>query len=93
VAPGEPAKPPPLTGSPGFRTIRISLRSACDRRGLLASEPRAQALRKALVAHPGVRHILPDRVSLDAAVESHVLNAIVRLVEQHRWLASSATIE
>jgi hypothetical protein len=93
VVPAEPAKAPRLADSPGYRTIRISLRPECDRQGLLASEPRAQALRKALVAYPGVRHVLPNRVSLDAAVESHVLNAIVRLVEQHRWLASSATIE
>jgi hypothetical protein len=62
-------------------------------RGLLASDPRAGALRKALVAHPGVRYVLPDRVSLDAAAERRVLEDIVRLVEPHRWLVASVTIE
>jgi hypothetical protein len=75
------------------RTVRARLRAEWEERGFLDSDPRAQALRKALVTQPGVRHIVTDRISLDPTVDAAVLHTIVTMLQQAPWLVSSVVIE
>lgn len=82
------AEPPP-------RLIRVYLRGewAGQGRGLLSSDPRIRTLRKVLVTYPDVRHILPDRVSLEPGTERRVLDSVVRFLERQHWLVKAIAIE
>jgi hypothetical protein len=59
-----------------------------DGRGLLGADPRVRALCRTLVALPGVRHVLPDRVSVDGDTE-----AVVERLRGERWLVESVRLE
>ena len=61
--------------------------------GLLASDSRVRTLRKVLVTYPGVRHILPDRISLEGSSEAAVLDTIKHVLERQQWLVKSVSIE
>ena len=66
--PAGPRRPAPA-GMTAPRTIRVRFEKAWaaqERRGLLASDPRVRTLRRVLVTYPEVRHIVTDRISLDA---------------------------
>jgi hypothetical protein len=77
------------------RSIRLAFRAewGTSGRGLLSSDPRIRTLRKVLVTYPDVRHILPDRISLDAATEQAVLDTVVRFLERQHWLVKSVRVE
>ena len=75
------------------RMIRVVFRADRDGRGLLGSDPRLRTLRKILVTYPDVRHVLPDRVTLNATVDRQTLATIVRFLERQHWLIRSATLE
>lgn len=60
-------------------------------KGLLASDQRARTLRKILVTYPEVRHILPDRVSLEAPAP--VVETLKHFLERQEWLVKSVVIE
>ena len=78
------------------RTIRIRFQSewaAAERRGLLGPDPRVRTLDRVLVSYPEVRHILPDRISLDPDVEARTLETLVRFLERQRWLVMSVMLE
>lgn len=62
-------------------------------KGLLASDPRVRTLRRVLVSYPEVRHILPDRISLEPTAESRTLETVVRFLERQQWLVKSVVME
>ncbi|HEU5322949.1 MAG TPA: hypothetical protein VFX28_19245 [Methylomirabilota bacterium] len=78
------------------RAVRVVLRgewAAPDGRGLLAHDPRVRTLRRVLVTYPDVRHIVPDRVSLDATADPRTLDTIARFLERQSWLVKSVVVE
>ena len=52
-----------------------------------------RTLRKVLVTYPDVRHILPDRISLDASVESAVIDTLKHFLERQQWIVKAVTVE
>lgn len=62
-------------------------------RGLLSSDSRARTLRKVLVTYPEVRHILPDRVSLEESVDPAVVETLRHFLERQHWLLKSVVVE
>jgi len=62
-------------------------------RGLLASDSRVRTLARVLVSYPDVRHVLPDRVSLEATADERVLDTVARFLERQQWLVSSVVVE
>jgi hypothetical protein len=78
------------------RSIRVRCRSEFatpDGAGLLASDPRARTLRKVLVSYPEVRHIRPDRISLDATVDARTIETVVKFLERQHWLVAAVDVE
>jgi len=45
------------------------------------------------VSYPEVRHIVPDRISLDATAEPRTLETLVRFLERQTWLVKSVVLE
>ncbi len=82
--------------SPGTRAIRVTFQAAWARaprsRGLLDGDPRVRTLCRVLVSYPEVRHILPDRVSLDEETAPEVLEAVSRFLRRQRWLVQAVEI-
>lgn len=79
---------------PAPRTIRVLFQGDWGRgQGLLSSDARVRTLRKVLVTYPDVRHIRPDRVSLEPATERRVLDTVARFLERQQWLVKSVAIE
>jgi hypothetical protein len=62
-------------------------------RGFLDSDPRIRTLRKVIVTYPDVRHILPDRISLEPATEARVLETVTRFLQRQQWLVSGVVTE
>jgi hypothetical protein len=52
-----------------------------------------RTLRKVLVTYPDVRHILPDRVSLEATTEPAVVQTLKHFLERQHWLLKAVVIE
>ena len=77
------------------RAIRIVFRGDWSgrARGLLSSDPRVRTLAKVLVSYPDVRHIRPDRVSLDPGADRRVIETVARFLERQQWLVKSVAIE
>lgn len=77
------------------RAIRVTFRGEWGGRGrgLLSSDPRVRTLCKVLVSYPDVRHIRPDRVSLDVSADRRVIETVVRFLERQQWLVKSVAIE
>jgi len=40
-----------------------------------------------------VRHILPDRISLEASVESAVVDTLKHFLERQQWLVKAVSVE
>jgi len=83
-----PAAPP--------RSIRLVFTgewTAPGSHGLLGGDPRLRTLRKVLVSYPDVRHILPDRISLEASADSRTLDTVARFLERQHWLVKSVALE
>ena len=79
----------------GARSIRVTFRpgwGAPEGKGLLAREERIRTLLRVLVSYPEVRHILPDRISLDAAAEPRVLDTVARFLQRQEWLVQSVDV-
>jgi hypothetical protein len=78
------------------RSIRVGFQKGWgppQGRGLLASDPRARTLCRVLVTYPQVRHIVPDRVSLDPDTPTRTVESVVRFLERQHWLVASVTVE
>jgi hypothetical protein len=85
-----PDPPPPP------RTIRAVFRepwNAPAGRGFLDADPRIRTLRKVIVTYPDVRHILPDRISLDPGTDPRVLETVTRFLRRQQWLLSEVVAE
>ena len=78
------------------RTVRVHFQkgwAAQERRGLLAPDPRVRTLCRVLVTYPEVRHIVPDRISLDAGADARTVDTVVRFLERQQWLVESVVVE
>lgn len=78
------------------RAIRITFQEEwrlSHDRGLLDVDPRVRTLCRVLVSYPEVRHILPDRVSVDAAVSADTLDSMSRFLGRQHWLVRTVDIE
>ena len=78
------------------RAIRVQCRrefALPQGQGLLAQDPRARTLRKVLVSYPEVRHIRPDRISLDATADARTIDTVVKFLERQHWLVASVAVE
>jgi hypothetical protein len=78
------------------RAIRVLFQkewTAAERRGLLAPDPRVRTLCRVLVTYPEVRHIAPDRISLDATADARTLDTVSRFLERQHWLVKSVVVE
>ena len=83
-----PAAPP--------RSIRLVFKgewTVPGSKGLLGADPRLRTLRKVLVSYPDVRHIVPDRISLEASADNRTLDAVARFLERQHWLVKSIAVE
>ena len=83
-----------MTAAP--RAIRVLFQkdwTGAERRGLLAPDPRVRTLARVLVSYPEVRHIVPDRISLDPAADARTLDTLVRFLERQSWLVKSVIVE
>jgi hypothetical protein len=83
----------------GPRTLRIAFESGWDpsgptpgQRGLFAADPRVRTLLKVLASYPEVRFVLPDRVSLDAAASTPLIESIARFLARQTWLVRRVDI-
>lgn len=79
----------------GSRSIRVIFQpgwGAPEGKGLLGEGERIRTLRKVLVSYPEVRHILPDRISLDAAAEPRLLESVARFLQRQEWLVQSVEV-
>ncbi len=77
------------------RVIRVTLQEAWRwpaHRGLLDWDPRVRTLCRVLVSYPEVRHILPDRVSVEAGASAEVLATMSRFLGRQRWLVRDVEI-
>jgi hypothetical protein len=80
----------------GARAIRVEYRrefATPEGQGLLAQDPRARTLRRVLVSYPEVRHIRPDRISLDATTDARTIDTVVKFLERQHWLVASIVVE
>ena len=64
-----------------------------DPRGLLAADPRVRTLTRVLVTYPDVRHIVPDRISLEASTDPKTIETVVRFLERQQWLVKAVDVE
>jgi len=46
-----------------------------------------------IVTYPDVRHILPDRISLESATDPRTLDTVVRFLRRQQWLISRVVTE
>jgi len=80
----------------GPRAIRVRCRgefAGPAGQGLLTADPRARTLRRVLVSYPDVRHILPDRISLEPTADPRTLEAVARFLERQQWLVTAVVVE
>jgi hypothetical protein len=45
------------------------------------------------VSYPEVRHIVPDRVSLDPNTDPRLLETVARFLERQHWLVRDVEVE
>jgi hypothetical protein len=62
-------------------------------RGFLDNDPRVRTLRRVLVTYPDVRHILPDRISLEAGTDARTLETVTKFLQRQQWLVSEVVSE
>ena len=60
--------------------------------GFFAADPRARTLLRVLLSYAEVRHIVPDRISLDAGTGSALLDSIAHFLERQHWLVKRVVI-
>lgn len=88
-----------MAAPPAGRTLRVGLQSDWEphvtgpgRQGLLAWDPRVRTLLRVLVSYPEVRHVLPDRISLDAGADPRTLETMARFLERQSWLVRRVAV-
>lgn len=84
----------PATRAP--RSLRVFFHetwSAPEGQGLLSPDPRVRTIRKVLVTYPEVRHIVPDRISLDAHVDARTLESMAAFLQRQHWLVKAVVVE
>jgi hypothetical protein len=77
-------------------TIRVVLKppwATPTGQGLLAADPRIRTLRKVLVTYPEVRHIVPDCIRLEAAVDPGTVESMTRFLERQQWLVKAVVVD
>ena len=62
-------------------------------RGFLDGDSRIRTLRRVLVTYPEVRHILPDRISLEAGTDPRTIETVSRFLQRQQWLVSEVVTE
>ena len=62
-------------------------------RGFLDADSRIRTLRRVLVTYPEVRHILPDRISLEAGTDPRTLETVSRFLQRQQWLVTAVVTE
>ncbi len=67
--------------------------SSAGRGGFFTADPRVRTLLRVLLSYPEVRYILPDRISLDVAAGSGLLETIAHFLERQRWLVRRVSID
>ena len=78
---------------PTPRQITVRVRDEwAGEQGLFASDPRVRTLRRVLVSYPDVRHILPDRISLEAAVDNRVVETLTQFLQRQQWFVKSVEL-
>ena len=70
----------PHTAGPGHQGLLSRGSRACGR------------CCRVLVSYPEVRHILPDRISLDASADPRTLETIARFLERQHWLVRRVAV-
>jgi hypothetical protein len=45
------------------------------------------------VTYPDVRHILPDRISLEGSAEPSVVDTLKHFLERQQWLIKAVSVE
>jgi len=85
--------------TPPARTLRVGFQTDWDphiagpgHRGLLAWDSRVRTLLRVLVSYPEVRHILPDRISLEATTDPRTIETIARFLERQGWLVRRVAV-
>ncbi|PYN93849.1 MAG: hypothetical protein DMD91_29235 [Candidatus Rokuibacteriota bacterium] len=79
---------------PEPRRLHVHLREEwAGERGLFASDPRVRTLRRVLVSYPDVRHILPDLISLEGAVDARVVETLTQFLQRQQWLVKSVDFQ
>jgi hypothetical protein len=83
----------------GARAISVTFEPEWDaegpgigRRGFFAVDPRVRTLLRVLLSYSEVRHIVPDRISLDAGTGSALLEGIAHFLERQHWLVKRVVI-
>jgi hypothetical protein len=61
--------------------------------GLLSADQRVRTLRKVLVTYPDVRHVLPDRISLEGTTDPSVIETLKHFLERQHWLLNTVVVE
>jgi hypothetical protein len=82
-----------MTTPRGIRVLFQKEWATSERRGLLAPDPRVRTLCRVIVTYPEVRHIAPDRISLDGSADARILDTVARFLERQQWLVKSVVIE
>jgi hypothetical protein len=76
------------------RSLRLRFQTDwTDARGLLAADPRVRTLCRVLVTYPDVRHIVPDRISLEGNADPRTIETVVRFLERQHWLVKAVEVE
>jgi hypothetical protein len=45
------------------------------------------------VTYPNVRHILPDRISLEAGTDVRTIETVTKFLQRQQWLVSEVVTE
>jgi hypothetical protein len=88
-----------MGGADGARAISVTFEAEWNtegpgvgRGGFFAADPRARTLLRVLLSYPEVRHIVPDRISLDAGTGPALLDSIAHFLERQHWLVKRVAI-
>jgi hypothetical protein len=46
-----------------------------------------------IVTYPDVRHILPDRISLEPGTDGKTIETVTRFLQRQQWLVSEVVAE
>lgn len=60
--------------------------------GLFSTDARVRTLVRVLVSYREVRHVLPDRVSLEARATPPLLESISRFLDRQTWLVRRVSL-